>query len=116
MKDYGVFNETIDEITEEIKYEISQLIRNRLTAINKENDYNHHPSTYVEFNVDSDDLDIAVSNLKIDSVIDAISITKFDKMPDKIKSYEKVKTSKGDSYYVENLVSKHDLNSLADET
>jgi len=73
-KDYGQFDESICDLGNEITYEIRQLVREKLTELNKNNEH-LSPNTYVQFNVKSDELDIAVMQFcKVFYVIDAISI------------------------------------------
>ena len=73
-KNYGQFEEEILELSNDIQYEISQLIRKKLADLNNENQQ-LSPNTYVQFRSNSDDLDIAVNQYcKIEEVLDAISI------------------------------------------
>tara|TARA_R100001015_G_C4617784_1_gene174150 strand:+ start:867 stop:1151 length:285 start_codon:yes stop_codon:yes gene_type:complete len=73
-KDYGQFDESICDLANEITYEISQLVREKLTELNKNNAH-LSSNTYVQYNVNSDELDIAVNQFcKVGDVIDAISI------------------------------------------
>jgi hypothetical protein len=73
-KSYGQFEEEILELSNDLQYEISQLIRKKLADLNKENQQ-LSPNTYVQFRFNSDDLDIAVNRYcNVDEVLDAISI------------------------------------------
>ena len=73
-KNYGQFEEEILELSNDLQYEISQLIRKKLADLNNENQQ-LSPNTYVQFRSNSDDLDIAVNRYcKIDEVLDAISV------------------------------------------
>jgi len=73
-KNYGQFEEEILELSNDLQYEISQLIRKKLADLNNENQQ-LSPNTYVQFRSNSDDLDIAVNQYcKIEEVLDAISI------------------------------------------
>ena len=73
-KNYGQFEEEILELSNDIQYEISQLIRKKLADLNNENQQ-LSPNTYVQYRCNSDDLDIAVTQYcKIDEVLDAISV------------------------------------------
>ena len=73
-KSYGQFEEEILELSNDLQYEISQLIRKKLADLNNENQQ-LSPNTYVQFRSNSDDLDIAVNRYcNVDEVLDAISI------------------------------------------
>ena len=73
-KNYGQFEEEILELSNDLQYEISQLIRKKLADLNNENQQ-LSPNTYVQFRSNSDDLDIAVNRYcNVEVVLDAISI------------------------------------------
>ena len=73
-KNYGQFEEEILELSNDLQYEISQLIRKKLADLNNEN-HQLSPNTYVQFRSNSDDLDIAVNRYcNVEEVLDAISI------------------------------------------
>ena len=73
-KNYGQFEEEILELSNDLQYEISQLIRKKLADLNNENQQ-LSPNTYVQFRSNSDDLDIAVNRYcNVEEVLDAISI------------------------------------------
>ena len=73
-KNYGQFEEEILELSNDLQYEISQLIRKKLADLNNENQQ-LSPNTYVQFRSNSDDLDIAVNQYcNVEEVLDVISI------------------------------------------